>query len=99
MAKRATKIPIDPAILDQLLAGQEPVTILTTQGMIGDLTRVLAKRSLQADIGVHLGGEAGHPSGIYRNGSPEKTVLSDDAALTLSIHHDRNGRFDPALIA
>ena len=99
MAKRATKSSIDSALLDQLLAGQDPATVLSSQGLIGDLKKALAERMLQAEMDVHLGSEAEQASGNHRNGSSEKTVLSDDGALTLSIPRDRHGRFDPALIA
>jgi putative transposase len=99
MAKRATKSSIDPALLDQFLAGQDPATVLSSQGLIGDLKKALAERMLQAEMDVHLDGEAEQSSGNHRNGSSEKTVLSEDGALTLSIPRDRHGRFDPVLIA
>jgi hypothetical protein len=51
MAKRGTKKSlIDPALLDQLLAGQDPATVLTSQGLIGDLKKALAERMLQAGL-------------------------------------------------
>ena len=99
MAKRATKSSIYPALLDQLLAGQDPATVLSSQGLIGDLKKALAERMLQAEMDVHLDSEAEQAAGNHRNGSSDKTVLSEDGALTLSIPRDRHGRFDPALIA
>jgi putative transposase len=53
---------------------------------------------LQAEMDVYLGSEAEQAAGNHRNGSSEKTVLSDDGAMMLSILRDRHGRFDPALI-
>ena len=38
-------------------------------------------------------------AGNHRNGSSQKTVVSEDGELVLSIPRDRHGRFDPALIA
>jgi putative transposase len=99
MAKRAAKASIDPALVDQLLAGQDPATVLSSKGLMGDLKKALAERMLQAEMDVHLGTESEQAAGNHRNGSSEKTILSEDGALTLSIPRDRHGRFDPALIA
>jgi putative transposase len=99
MARRAAKSSIDPALLDQLLAGHDPATVLTSRGLMGDLKKALAERMLRAELDVHLASDAEQAAGNHRNGSSEKTVLSDDGALTLSIPRDRHGRFDPALIA
>jgi len=99
MAKRAEKASIDPALVDQLLSGQDPTTVLSSKGLMGDLKKALAERMLQAEMEVHLGSEAEQAAGNHRNGSSEKTILSEDGALTLSIPRDRHGRFDPALIA
>jgi len=99
MARRAEKASIDPALIDQLLAGQDPATVLSSQGLMGDLKKALAERMLQAEMDVHLASEAEQAAGNHRNGSSEKTILSETGALTLSIPRDRHGRFDPALIA
>ena len=99
MARRAAKSSIDPRLLDQLLAGQDPTTVLTSQGLMGDLKKALAERMLKAELDVHLASDEERAAGNHRNGSSEKTVLSDDGTLTLSIPRDRQGRFDPTLIA
>jgi putative transposase len=86
-------------ILDELLAGREPATVLQSDGLLGELKKALAERMLNAELDVHLDSEAEQDSGNHRNGSSPKTVLSDDGELVLSIPRDRHGRFDPALIA
>ena len=86
-------------MLDQLLDGQDPAKVLRSDGLIGDLKKALAERMLKAEMDVHLDSEAEQASGNHRNGSSQKTVLSDDGELVLSIPRDRHGRFDPALIA
>jgi putative transposase len=74
------------------------MALLSSQGLIEDLKKALAERMLQAEMDVHLGSEVEQASGNHRNGSSEKTVLSDDGALTLSIPRDRHGHFDPGLV-
>lgn len=86
------------AMLDELLDGQDPSTVLSSGGLLGDLKKALAERMLNAEMDSHLGSEAEQQAGNHRNGSSEKTVLSDDGEVVLSIPRDRHGRFDPALI-
>ena len=97
MAKK-TSSALSAELLDQLLEGQDPSTVLSSDGLIGDLKKALAERMLNAEMDVHLDSDAEQSSGNHRNGSSTKTVLADDGELTLSIPRDRHGRFDPALI-
>ncbi len=98
MAQKAAT-PFSTALLDQLLSGRDPTTVLEADGLIGDLKKALAERMLGAEMDVHLGTEAEIAAGNHRNGSSTKTVLTSDGAIELSIPRDRHGRFDPALIA
>jgi len=85
-------------LLDELLAGQDPKTVLTSEGVLGDLKKALAERILDAEMDVHLGDEAEQDSGNHRNGRSQKTILTGTEALPLSIPRDRHGRFEPQLI-
>ena len=85
-------------LLDQLLAGRDPKTVLDSGGLLGDLKKALAERMLNAEMDVHLANEAGAGRRNHRNGSSGKTVLTADGSLELSIPRDRHGRFDPLLI-
>ena len=98
MAKMKTTA-FNAAMLDELLDGQDPATVLSADGLLGDLKKALAERMLNAEMDAHLGCEAEQQAGNHRNGSSPKTVLSDDGEVVLSIPRDRHGRFDPALIA
>lgn len=86
-------------LLDQLLAGRDPKTVLDSGGLIGDLKKALAERMLNAEMDVHLEQEAQAGAANHRNGSSPKTVLTPEGPMELSIPRDRHGRFDPALIA
>jgi transposase-like protein len=96
MAKNDTKA-FSAELLDSLLAGRDPKTVLDSGGLIGDLKKALAERMLNAEMDVHL--EQPEEVGNHRNGSSAKTVLTPEGPMELSIPRDRHGRFDPALIA
>jgi putative transposase len=98
MATQTTKAVFDAALLDQLLAGQDPKTVLASDGLLGELKKALAERMLNAEMDSHLATDAEQESGNHRNGTSSKTVLTETGALTLSIPRDRHGRFEPALI-
>ena len=98
MAKNDTKA-FSAELLDELLAGRDPKSVLDSGGLIGDLKKALAERMLGAEMDVHLANEAEAGIANHRNGSSAKTVLTPEDPLELSIPRDRHGRFDPALIA
>ena len=77
MAKNKTSA-ISGEMLDELLAGQDPATVLRSDGLLGELKKALAERMLNAEMDVHLDGEAEQEAGNHRNGSSTKTVLSDE---------------------
>jgi putative transposase len=90
---------IDPALLDELLAGRDPKTVLSSEGLLGELQKALAERILNAEMDHHLDAPEEQESGNHRNGSSTKTVLTDSGTIDVSIPRDRQSRFEPALIA
>lgn len=96
MANKEHKI--DPALLDELLKDQDPQSVLTAGGLLGDLKKALAERMLDAEMDVHLESGEEQAAGNHRNGHSEKRVLTDAGALPLLIPRDRHGRFEPKLI-
>jgi putative transposase len=97
MAKSETQ-SFSKELLDQLLAGRDPKTVLDSGGLIGELKKALAERMLNAEMDVHLDNEAEAGVANHRNGHSAKTVLTPEGSMELSIPRDRHGRFDPALI-
>jgi putative transposase len=97
MAKNETQA-FPKELLDQLLAGRDPKTVLDSGGLIGELKKALAERMLNAEMDVHLDNEAEAGVANHRNGHSVKTVLTPEGSMELSIPRDRHGRFDPALI-
>lgn len=86
-------------ILDQLLAGRDPKDVFAKDGLLDDLKKALAERALNAELDDHLEGEAATGKPNRRNGFSKKTVLTETSKLDLRIPRDREGSFDPKLIA
>ena len=90
---------IDKALLDQLLAGRDPQELFAKDGLLDDLKKALSERILNAELDEHLGSEREEGGGNRRNGSSKKTVLTGTSKLTIAVPRDREGSFDPQLIA
>ena len=100
---------IKKEIIDDLLKGRDPKTVLSSDGLLGELKKILADRILNAEMDEHLSepkqaevSEAQKP-GNHRNGYSKKTVLTDNESLELSIPRDRHremeGRYDRSRLA
>lgn len=87
-----------PELLDELLKGQDPKTVLSSQGLFGELKKALAERILNAEMDHHLGQASEEATGNHRNGSSSKTVLTESEELDVEIPRDRQGHFEPGLI-
>ena len=97
---------IDKDLLDRLMAGRSPGDLFGKTGILAELTKALAERALSTEMDVHLDEERMEdaPDGQNqrpnrRNGSSQKTVTTDSGKVVLDIPRDRNGTFDPMLIA
>ncbi|MEM9387143.1 MAG: IS256 family transposase [Pseudomonadota bacterium] len=102
MARRKQKVrsAAEEAVLDELLKHGDIKTTGDLESAFGDLKKALVERILNAEMNVHLDSEDEQGTGNHRNGSSPKTVLTDgNERLVLDIPRDRQGRFDPALIA
>ena len=87
---------ISEALLDELLAGQDPAAVFRDGSLIDDLKKAVAERALDAEMDAHLDGE--QESDNCRNGHNRKRVLTDSSALDLEVPRDRLGRFEPQLV-
>lgn len=90
---------IEKELLDQLLAGRDPQDLFAKDGLVDELKKALSERLLNAELDAHLVGDAGRAAGNHRNGASKKTMLTGTSKVTLDIPRDRNGTFDPKLIA
>jgi putative transposase len=97
-------MPIKLEPLDELLSGYEkPEDLLGEDGLFKQLKKALLERALGAELTHHLGYEKGDPAGRgtgnNRNGSYPKTVLTEDGAVDIEVPRDRNGSFEPQIVA
>jgi putative transposase len=97
---------IDRDLLDRLMAGRSSGDLLGKTGIVAELTKALAERALSTEMDFHLDEERAEPAPESqnqppnrRNGSSQKTVTTDSGKVVLDIPRDRNGTFDPLLIA
>jgi len=90
---------ISDSLLDQLLDGTDAKSAFDPNGVLDTLKKALAERMLNAEMDQHLGGEAADGRSNSRNGYGQKTVLTESGRLALDIPRDRQGTFDPQLIA
>lgn len=95
------KPSLDPQLVNQLLAGRQ------TPGEIEDLLKDLRKAFIESALDgelTHLLGypkhaAAGRGSGNSRNGKSRKNLKTDGAEIEIHIPRDREGEFEPQLIA
>lgn len=96
---------IDDVTLDRLMAqvDSEGLELLGPDGVLTELTSRIMNRAMDAEMTEHLGYENGDPagygSGNNRNGSSAKMVLTDAGAVPVKVPRDRNGEFEPRLVA
>src|SRR5260370_42518811 len=91
-------------VIEEVLQGYSaPQDLLGEEGLFKQLKKKLLERALGAELSEHLGYEkrdpAGRGSGSSHNGHSSKTVLGDDGAVELAIPRDRNGSFEPQIVA
>ncbi len=95
---------VQPDLIDLLLADyQKPEDLLGENGILKQLTKAIVERALQAELAAHLGHDkheaVANENGNTRNGSSAKTLKGDFSALPIEIPRDRDGSFEPQLVA
>jgi len=86
-------------LIDELLAGQDPSSVMRQDGLLGELKKALLNRLMAAEFEHHLTEDRASGEGKnHRNGSTRKRVLTDDSHVDVTIPRDREARFDPVLI-
>jgi putative transposase len=95
---------ITDEVLNELLKDyQKPEDLLGQNGLLKQLQKRLLERAMGAELTVHLGygkhDPAGKNSGNSRNGSSPKTLKGEFGNLELATPRDRNGSFEPQIVA
>ena len=78
-------------------------TSLAKNGLLKQLTKALLERAMDAEMTDHLGYEkhdpAGYNSGNSRNGKSRKKLKGDFGEMEVETPRDRNGTFEPKIVA
>jgi len=94
--------PVPSEILDHFV-GHGPITPEELEATVRRFKKAVIERALGGELTHHLGYSAGgakpEDTTNHRNGTSEKTVLTDDGPLTLDVPRDRESSFEPRLIA
>lgn len=95
---------IDLNLIDKLLADyKKPEDIIGENGLLKQLTKALLERAMEAEMTDYLGyakhDQAGNNSGNSRNGKTTKALKGDFGELPLETPRDRNGTFEPKIVA
>jgi len=89
--------------LEKALEGLEPEQITGPGGLLTQLAGRVIETALGAELTEHLGYPAGQapPGGTanHRNGSTPKTVQTELGPVQVKTPRDRDGSFDPKLVA
>ena len=100
-ANQAALPQIPAELLDKLIPG--PVTPGQLEDIFQRFKKAFIQQALGAEMSHHLGYSPGQakPEGVanHRNGKSAKTVLTDAGALAIEVPRDRQGSFEPQLIA
>jgi putative transposase len=107
VVKRNKRAKPDPELLklaDSLLANyKKPEDLIGENGLLKQLTKMLVERALEVEMTDHLGhdksGAVSNDSANTRNGHSGKTLKGDFGALPIDIPRDRQGTFEPQIIA
>ncbi len=94
-----------PELLDELLKNyQSPEDLVGEGGILKQLTTALVERCLNAEMEHHLEEERAEPVEAdtcrnRRNGHSKKTIKGEFGAAEITIPRDRNGAFEPVIVA
>ena len=96
---------LDEELLNQLVARARTGGLQLTGegGILQQLTKRLLESALDGEITDHLGYDkhdpAGRGTGNSRNGARSKTVLTEVGPVEISVPRDRDGSFEPKIVA
>ncbi|BCJ26891.1 IS256 family transposase [Actinocatenispora sera] len=96
---------LDEQLIDQLVdrAKAGGLQLTGEGGLLAALTKRVLESALEGEITDHLGYQAHDPagrgSGNSRNGVRSKTVLTEVGPVELDVPRDRNGSFEPRIVA
>jgi putative transposase len=104
-ARQTVNDMISAGLLDDLMGrvDAEGLALTGDGGLLPELVKAVLERGLAAELTGHLGYEKGDPAGRgspnSRNGHSAKTVATEVGDVGLPVPRDRDGSFEPRLVA
>ena len=91
-------------LLDELLKDYHgPDDFYGPDGIVKQLSKALIERAMQVELTEQIGypkSEAGEkPTGNRRNGKSSKTLRTDQGPMEIEVPRDRDGEYDPQIVA
>ena len=81
----------------------EGADLLGPGGLLSQVTKAVLERALSEELADHLGYERGDPAGIgsgnSRNGTTPKRLHTEAGTVDLEVPRDRDGSFEPRIVA
>jgi putative transposase len=95
---------IDLKMIDELLKDyKKPEDIIGESGLLKQLTKAVLERAMVVEMNQHVGYEKhaaeGRNGGNSRNGSTKKKLKGDFGEIELETPRDREGSFEPKIVA
>jgi putative transposase len=96
---------VDAQLIEQLAdrARSQGLQLTGEGGLLARLTKTVIESALEGELDDHLGyakhDPAGRDGGDSRNGRRGKTVLTDVGPVEIGVPRDRDGSFEPRLVA
>jgi transposase-like protein len=95
---------ITKEILDELMKEYKgPDDFYGPDGLIKQLSKALIERAMQAELTEQIGyskSESGEkPTDNRRNGKSSKTLRTDQGPMEIEVPRDRDGEYDPQIVA
>ncbi len=87
--------------LDEAVQGLRPEELTGSGGLLSKLAGRVLEAALQAELTEHLGHPPGAPpaGSNVRNGATSKTVATDLGPVSVRTPRDRDGSFEPRIVA
>jgi transposase-like protein len=109
VAKNKPAVPdtdgVDAQLIGQLVerARASGLQLTGEGGLLAQLTKRVLEAALDGEITDHLGYDrgdpAGHNGGNSRNGTRGKTVFTEIGQVEIAVPRDRDGSFEPRIVA
>ena len=96
---------VSEEVLDALMerVHAEGTDLLGPEGLLSQMTKAVLERALAEELSDHLGYERGDAAGIgsgnSRNGATPKRLHTDVGTVDLEVPRDRDGSFEPRIVA